>query len=291
MQIFLPVQKKLNEGQAVLAILLVMAVFLVVGLSIVSRSVTDIKISQQSQESARALWVAQGGLEQAIKGNRSVGSPQSPQDLGGVKYSVTKSSLTGLGGEFTHPVNLGADEPTIFWLINHDDSTGQISSGGYTGNSLSFFWGKEGTPDNNAYTPALEATLLYKDQAGAFLLRRYAYDPNSAGTGRSKTNFSAASLNCPPFGSGKKFAFCTDSISLPSSVTLYFVRLKLLFNTDTSHPVGVKGNADLPQQGNCFEASAVIEESGVTRKLRQCQLWKITPPIFDYVLFSGGNIQ
>lgn len=269
MQKVLPRQSSSKEGQVVLIVLLVMSVILVVGLSIASRSVTDIKISQQSQEAARALWVAQAGLEEAMKSNRSIASSEEKK-LSGVDYSVTK---TGIGGaaEFVFPGNFGPDEPATLWLD------------GYAGSSLTFFWGKEIPPVFSDTTPALEATLIYK--AGVnYLTKRYVYDPYQNRS--TKTNF-----NDVVFGGScgdTNFAFNSGAINIPASS--YLVRLKLLFN-DTAQPIGVRGNAVLPPQGNCFDSTATVPESGVSRKLRQCQLYSTTPPIFDNVLFSGSNIQ
>ncbi|MBU3957074.1 hypothetical protein KKI19_02265 [Patescibacteria group bacterium] len=47
--------KRDSSGQALLIILLVMAVALTIGLSVVSRSITDIRISQEQEQSARAF--------------------------------------------------------------------------------------------------------------------------------------------------------------------------------------------------------------------------------------------
>lgn len=286
---YLPKRNELNKGQAVLAILLVMTVILVIGLSVASRSVTDIKISQQSQESARALWVAQGGLEQAMKGNVSIGVGSSEQQLNGVKYFVTKTDIGGSQEIVLGPAS--ADNPVTLWLIGHD-SSGQFSAvGKYSGSNLRFFWGENTGPVSQT-SPALEVTLIYKNNtSGVYYSERYVYDV--PGVSRTQpTNFAVASTTCPAV-SGKTFDFCTPVITLPSSATntLYLVRLKLLFNTGSAQPIGVLGDQALPSQGSCFESTATIEESGVSRKLRQCQSFKTTPSIFDYVLFSGGNIE
>ena len=58
--------KKSELGQALIIILLVMAVGLTMGLAVVSRSVTDIRISQQEEESARAFSAAEAGIRQQL---------------------------------------------------------------------------------------------------------------------------------------------------------------------------------------------------------------------------------
>jgi len=269
---------KSRDGQVVLTILLVMSVILVVSLSIASRSVTDIKISQQSQESARALWVAQAGLEQALKANQSVGS-ELPSNLGGVEYSVKKAAF-GVKNKFVFPVNLAAGEAVTLWLANHDDAGKLIDTGGYSGTTLTFYWGN-GTLEGDD-KPALEATLIYKDGIN-FLAKRYVYDPIAR---TPATNFTPAVTGCGL----DDFSFCSGEITLPVGTVPYFVRVKLLFNP-TSQPVGVVGDANFPPQGNSFESTATVTESGVTEKLVQYQFWETTPPIFDYVLFSGADIQ
>ncbi len=272
-----------RNGQVVLIILLVMSVILVVGLSIASRSVTDIKISQQSQESARALWVAQAGLEQAIKANQSIASAADPDNLGGVEYSVSKAGF-GSGPNFIFPMNIAAGESVTLWLRAHTE-TGEIdsSSGVPGGSNLTFYWGKGAFNDGS--TPALEATLVYQD-GGNFLIQRYPYDPYDSrdpDTGFGDPNTAGCSIG------EVEFSFCTNPIPLPAG-TPYFVRLKLLFNAGTQ-PIGVTSTADLPLQGNYFDSTATVSESGVAEKLIQYQFWPTTLPIFDYLIFSGADIQ
>lgn len=281
----LPQIKDRQKGQVVLIVLLVLSVVSVIGLSIVSRSVTDIKISQQSQEAARALWVAQGGLEKAMKANIAIGASQ-PEEVGGVKVWVSKTGFGG-GKELVFPNEANANEPVTLWLVNHDDSTGEVKSPivAYpAGGKLTFYWGKERIINDS--TPALEATLVY-DESNKFKFKRYAFDPNAGRVTRTAFIDVSGNSNCSL--GGKPFGYCSNEITLPTGVVPYLVRLRLIFNND-SQPVGVKGDQTLPTQGSCFEASAKIEESGVTRKLRQCQSFRVLPQIFDFLLFSGGNI-
>ena len=123
-------------------------------------------------------------------------------------------------------------------------------------------------------------------QCRNYLAKRYVYDPYQARSPKTNFNDVVSGGSC----GGTNFAFNSGSINIPASP--YLVRLKLLFN-DTAQPIGVKGDNinSFPQQGNCYDSSATIAESGVTRKLRQCQLWSTPPSVFDSVLFSGENIE
>jgi len=278
MRKILPNLPSYSSGQTVLVVLLVMAVILTVGLSVVSRSVTDLKISQQTQEAARAFWVAQAGLDQAIKANASELSGQMDQ----ISYVVKKRSLGG-GPEFAYPGKIRANEPVSLWLVDHDEASGEIiTTGSSHQGTVIFYWGEPGTPSSSATTPALEMTLIYSE-SGVFKIHRYVYDPYP---GRS-SGFAAP--NAGATIDGRAFAFSTNAINLTDFEKPYVFRVKLLFN-DLPQSLGVKSNLNIPIQGNCQDSSAVINESKITRKIEDCRLWLDTPQIFDYSLFSGGSI-
>jgi len=273
MKLILPSKKNNEQGQILLILLLVISVILVIGLSVVSRSVTDIKISQQSQESARALLVAQTGLEKAIKASSNIGSIDNKVYVSGIGYSVAKNTL-GKNQEYVFPNSISANEPVTLWLVNHNtDGSLEIPINPLV-TSLKFGW-------NDSQT-ALEATLIYKS-GGNFLNERFVFDRNS-----SRTNFSGTiEDNCTI--SGITFANCSGNLS-PLPGIPYLVQLRLLFN-DQKQKIGVKSDQVLPEQGSCYVSTATVQESGVTRSLQQCQLWPTVPSIFNYQLFSGSNLE
>ena len=266
-----------QSGQVVLIILLVISVILVVGLSVVSRSVTDIKISQQSQESARALWVAQAGLEKAIRTNAAI--DRTEEGNLNVTYSVGKDDI-GEGDEFVFPAKIEAGEYVSFWFLPRDEA-GNLITSFYTGpRNFTIGWGE-------SEKCALEATIIYSS-SNKFYSKRYIYGPSSF-NGKA-TNFAA-----PPSGTiligDKTLQSKTDLISLPSG-TPYVMQLRLLFNT-SPQSIGIVSNDPgkiFPKQGSCYTSTAIVMESGVTRKLEQCELWPTVPSIFNYLLFSGGSI-
>ena len=61
-----------QKGQALLIVVLAMVVALTVGLSVVSRSITNLKNSQQEIDSQKALSAAEAGVELAIKNGANV---------------------------------------------------------------------------------------------------------------------------------------------------------------------------------------------------------------------------
>lgn len=283
MKFNLPVTKKSQDGQVLLIILLVVSVLLVVGLSAVSRSVTDIKTSRQSQEAARALWVAQAGLEEAIK----TGSGIESLDTSGITYKVDRTQI-GEGSYFQFPNPISANESVTIWLVNHNETTGAIEIPPIQVSQLRIGWSAFGDTEN----PALEATLIYKSGVN-FFTRRYVYDPNNS----HSTNFAGDAGSCTfgetDFAGGTVFAHCSGIIAFPAGIP-YLMRIKLLFNS-SPQPVGVEVTAaslsqSFPIQGQCYDSTAKVNESGVTRRLRECRFWPVTPSIFDNLLWSGSDI-
>ncbi len=265
--------RKLQKGQAVLVILLVMSVLFTMGLSVVSRSITDVKISQQSQESARAFWVAQAGLEQAL-----LAQSETSDSIDGVSYTVTQATLGG-GSDFVFE-DIAPGDSFTYWLVNHEDSE-TLGTNFYSGTGLTVYWGKPGSSN----LPALVATLVYKDTNGDFQTTKFAFDSDSSERG---TNFSSAGGQDSLEGVAFEFKNSLDfTTALNYGNTPYFITFKMLYN-DSPQPIGVQGPAIV--QGSCYESEATVLTSGVTRALRECRTWPKTPEIFDYLLFSGGDI-
>lgn len=271
---------KRQSGQAIIIILLVMAVGLTIGLSIISRSITDIRISQQEEESARAFSAAEAGIEEALGQNLAAGESLS-RSVGGIDYHVS-ATAQGSGRDF----DFGAgqfDEGDIqtVWLIEH--TNGDLGGPSFPANgTIAVCWGEEATP-------AIEVTIIYQS-GGSFRVARGAYDP--VGVRRTQNGFD------PP-EAGVDAAKCGDldfekdisltGLGIPGTATLYALRLKLLYN-DSPQPLRVWGSTNFPSQGKCFVSTATIPESGITRKVQQCQFHKAPPGIFDYVLFSEGDL-
>lgn len=284
----LPPIKKSENGQVVLIILLVMAVLFTLGLSAVSRSITDIRISEQSQESARAFWTAQAGLEKALLGQ--AGTQGTVDD---VTYTVTKSTLGG-SENFVLEDKLSANDNFTYWLIGHND-TGQIDANQFVNfdpanDNITVYFGDLGQSASSNETPALVANLVYQDISGGFRSYTYAFDPFTSRD--PATNFSV-----PQSGSftldGSGFAFkgvINDIKSLPSFSKPYYLSVQLLFNS-LPQIIGIEIPVVGLSQGTCFDSVATVETSNIVRSLRECRIWTKVPDFINYLLFSGGNFS
>jgi len=271
---------KRNSGQALLIILLVMAVGLTVGLTVVSRSVTDIGISRQEEESARVFSVAEAGIEEALK----LGYAPAAIEIEGITATVNQAVL-GKAQDFAFPGEYEVGDIQTLWLVGHDED-GSLSPNSttdlrYSANSIEIYWGKE-----EGAVPALEITLIYDDQ-GDTKIMRWTTDPDDSR--RAINNFDSADLGNFQIG-GKIFKYKKSLTPLPCSSSIcYALRFRLLYN-DQPQTLGAKGVINLPSQGVCYESTATNFQTGITRKVRQCQLHKAPPGIFDYVLYSEGDL-
>lgn len=270
--------RKSNNGQAVLIILLVVAVILTIGLSIASRSVTDVKISQQTEESARVFWAAQAGLEQAIKANTSVATSGDKAKINDIDYFVSKSVF---GNSNTLEFNdsnfgkVGADEEKVIWLVEHDQNGNLTETGGYAGAGFTISWG-----DGNL-KPAILVTIIYKE-GSSYRQKRFPFDTQARSPG---TNFPLASCD----GSG-----CSGSITfnLPVGAIAYVAIIRPYYlGQDQKIPIKIVGSSNFPSQGSCFESVASQVVSNISRKLSECRAWP-QPSSVSYLLFSGtGGIE
>lgn len=293
---------KSRKGQVLLIVLLVAAVGLVVVLSVVSRSITDISITTKEEEALRAFSAAEAGVEQALVGTVLTGKQSVGQDAT-FEHSVT--SVAQGESSFLYPQDILAGDSATVWFVSHGSDGGLVcqnpDSPCFTGGQLRVCWGKQGTPNNLGTTPAIEASIVYLRTPGNYAtveVVRGSFDPNSDRIGTNK--FSAvASGGCTidennfEFGTTLNFS----DLGIPSSSTtvvngLQFGRIRIFYNTDESQPiafdVNFPGNSTLPSQGTRIDSVGVSGES--TRKVEVLQGYPDLPPIFDNAIFTPSGI-
>lgn len=288
--------KNRESGQALVIVLLVMSVVLTVALSVVSRSITDISVSQKEEEALRAFSAAEAGVERLLVGTETILAGQLPS---GASFDARVSALADGAVEFVVPLAVNSAESVAVWLVGHDSSGNlscSTSSPCFTGSGLKICWGTQGS---SGTVPALELAVLYTQTADDFSgarVARAAFDPDA--TRRSSNQFQAPDSGSCNFTSGKSFAYqktidlTTLGVTARSSSTTFAgpvqARLRLLYNTDRSHPVGVSAvGGSLPRQGSRVESTGT--SGAATRKIIVNRLFSDLPPIFDFGVFSGSG--
>lgn len=283
-----------QNGQTVLILTLVMAVGLTVGLSAIARSVTDIGSSKESEDAAIALSVAEAGIEEALK----LGSaPVSPVQVGGSFTAVVKESAQGGGGNFVFPDLVEAGATRTLWLIGHDDTGNPDPTiEPYSDKEVDLYWAESGTYSggsdcSSSNIPAIEATVLYVDNAGNFKIFRQPLDPD-VWRRANCTNFGVVTDTGGGYELGDRVFQYRATINLPLE-TLYLMSLKLLFNPNPQ-PLGVSvpsgSSSNLPSQGKCYTSTATLT-SGVIKRVEHCQLFKSPPNVLSNVLYGDVDIS
>lgn len=271
------------SGQTVLIVLLIMAVILTIALSTISTSVTDIKISQETEEASRAYYVAESALEEQLLAFATAPS-STTGSMGDIDYQVTRADLGGQR-ELLLPSALNASQTQTVWLIDHNDD-GTLKEGTSLGTGLIDVY--FGSQEVTGIMPALAISLVYKDSSGNFQILRKNCDPDGARQGSNSFD-NAGQVGYSISGVTLKY---DCQVSVTGGKTPYLLKLALLYNT-LPHLVGLKvaANEIIPRQGYCFESTAKVPPSGITRKIKQCKSWADLPEIFSWGLFSGSGIE
>ncbi|TSC89469.1 MAG: Uncharacterized protein G01um10145_626 [Microgenomates group bacterium Gr01-1014_5] len=286
------------RGQALVVIVLIMAVVLTIALSVVSRTVSDINISTKEDDSSRAFSAAEAGVEQALL----KGTPQTfGAEVGSTgSFNATISQLTSGGTEFAVPILLSSGEIAPVWLVEHDDITSELICSDlkpcFTGDELKVCWGEPGTPSDSSTTPALEVSVVYTESENfsTTKIARAAYDPHPT----RANNFEKGADGGEAID-GVAYEFCRKVNLVNLDVNIrntgsarpgpQYARLRMLYNTTQSQPAGVKivGAGNLPLQGQKVVSTGTSGEA--QRSLEVYKLFSDLPPIFDYTLFSGAG--
>ncbi len=284
-----------NSGQALLVVLLIMAVALTIGLAVTSRTVTDIEISEQTGEAARAFSAAEAGIEEALVG---VGTNFGGGfEEGEVTYATQKDDL-GKDGQYLFPEAIREDEVRTLWLAEYSDLT-QVYTPIYTAGSLILLWGNADSTEE----PALEATIYYQTGGGENKVIRYALDPKP----NNPTHLPDPNRFCQPDGTdcdgvsdfgvegnysieGKTVRYkATLDLSPASGGTLLFARLRLLYSDELDQVLGAgPTSGSFASQG--VKISSVGTAGGSTRKIEVVRLHPAPPGIFDFLLYSEGDL-
>ncbi|OGY07837.1 MAG: hypothetical protein A2782_01700 [Candidatus Blackburnbacteria bacterium RIFCSPHIGHO2_01_FULL_43_15b] len=289
-----------SSGQALIVVLLVMSVALTIALSVVSRSITDISVSQKEESALRAISAAEAGAEKALiagSGSNCATGVCFPN----AQFSATITTLAEGVRDYVIPVNMSSGDVGSIWLVAHDSNSNLVcnsSSPCFTGDSLKVCWGNSGASGSSSTTPAMEISVLYSDgNISTAKIARVAADSNASR--RSDNQFSAAGGSCSidarNFAFSKEITLSSLGVTTRASAASFagpmLVRLRLIYNTDQAHMAGLSanypGNGVLPVQGKKIES---LGESGeAKRKVVVYRPYSDIPPVFDFGIFSGSS--
>ncbi len=288
-----------ESGQAVLVVLLVMAVVLTTVLSVLGTSTSDIRISSNEAESQRAFSAAESGIERALVTNSS-----STGSVGNANFNASVTSLAQGTRFFNYPSNLVNGDIAMLWYVAHDNNglfVCNATNPCFTGRTVKVCWGRPGTAASAATTPAVDVTTYYLVTPGNYGTVRTAkaiYDPN---TGRNSTNSYSPSdsgsctIDNINYAFGKTIDLGTLGIvagTYNSQNGLQFSSVRMLYNTNQDHPIGFdlnfSGNSVIPSQGQLVNSTGSLNRS--TRRIEVASPYVGFPQIMDTAIFAPTGI-
>jgi hypothetical protein len=165
-----------QSGQILLIVVLSMVVALSVSLSIASRTISNLRISKQNEESQRAFQAAEAGLERAVRqvysgGNTGEFSESLTNNADfAVDIQPERGNMQLNGGDYIERA-VGLD----VWLSNYPDYTSP-----YTGR-VRLYWGNTSqscSSTGDQFPTALEVLLIHGNRDNPQLMREV-FDPCS----------------------------------------------------------------------------------------------------------------
>lgn len=283
---------KQQKGEMILIILLVMAVGLTIGLSVASRSLTDIRLSTQIEESSRAFSAAEAGIESILKQGIFSASdiPSTPITGTNTTYNVSLSSLGNSASLFEFPSDISEGDAQTIWLVPQKEGGPDTEGTDYNSQQIAVCWK---ALSSAVAAPALEVSVLYIDTNGDYEIARNAYDPDNtarSGNGFTTSGISSPSTNCSGYDYEVMVDFATLDDALPITASDKLVALRLRPVYAGARLAVLPQGASLPEQGKNIVSTGQTA-SGVSRKWNVVQTYSAPHDIFDYALWSGTEIS
>lgn len=272
---------KFDEGQIVLILVLITVVGLTIGLSLISRTITDIRITSQTEQSSRAFSAAEAGIETALSGNIAVG-PTGSVNLPGASANYSVSEVGGNNQKINLPLTEVGSGQTV-WLIDHN-ADGSINESGYSYPTINTLEVCFNSLSNS--NPAVLASIFYQEDNN-FKISKKAFDSIARGNNLLMSDTIGGYCN----GSYRNRFIISPSNDADSATTdfninptakLYFLRLQPLYD---STAFTILPQANLPIQGKII-SSIGQTESNVVRKIQVFQGYPILPALLDFTFFT-----
>lgn len=273
-------KKNKEKGQILLIVVITMIVALTVGLSIASRTVTELRLSRQNEESQRAFNAAEAGIDRVLQQG---GEITLEETLGNNStFVVSATAYDGSQILLNNGEEVDQDVGADLWLSNYPDFSGQIADG-----RLTIYWGDEDQTNCTEVAPvrpALQLVLLQGDIANPQIVK-YLYDTCA---GRTQGATDGATYGTQTITGIPGYTF-TNRIDTPVVITNgIIVKVIPLYNSTQVAVVAEDSSGQpiaLPSQGSVVESTG---SSGETiRRITYYQSYPQMPiEVFPYSIIS-----
>jgi len=253
-----------------------MVVALTVTLSLVSRSITNIKTSTEQANSQKALSAAEAGIERTLKSGAAIGTDVTLPN--GTSYTTTITQVSGAtefwvnGGE-----SVSKDSGSYLWLTPYAENPADRWKNPWNGN-ITIYWGwNSGSGQSiSCNDAAIEVVVLSGVNVDSAKIERFTFD--RCQTRREENNFSPGSDAFTDV-KGRNFSYKAPNIPVTNGLLIRIV--PLYFSTH----IGAVGSVPLPNQG--AEITSVGTLDTIQRKVKVFQSYPELPAeLFPYSLLS-----
>ena len=128
--------REYQRGQVLLIVVLVMVIALTVGLSVISRSVTTLRTTKESESSQRAFSAAEAGVAKLLNSNNT--SISSTTLSNGSSFTGSSSTISGAFVPINNLNPVIQDDGADVWLSTYPTYAGPYTSTGQ--NLLGYAW-------------------------------------------------------------------------------------------------------------------------------------------------------
>lgn len=274
-------KSKLERGQILLIVVLVLVIGLVVGLSVATRSITNLRVSTEEENSQRAFSAAEAGVEQLLKtGSSSLNNPNLGNNA---SFTATTNRISGQQILVNGGKPVLKDDGVDVWLSTYPTYATPL-----TWPRFLVAWGEPGVTCTSTPQPAAVEIIVISGPIAAPTSRTYAYDP--CPRNNNFNNLSGGTQN--QIVNGKTFQYATD----PDDIQLTNALLVRIIPLYANAPIGVMpcdhtrldcAPSGLPEQGSTIESIGRDLNSSTTRKIAVFQGHpKLPNEFFQYSFFS-----
>ncbi len=266
-----------SSGQVLLIVVITMIVVLTIGLTLASRTITNLKLSKQNEDSQRAFQAASAGIDRYI--NQSSGGTNN---LNNASFTTSITNLQGNASQnYITLLNNGdlvdQDRGIEVWLSDYPSFANPISG------SIFPQWGTSNqsscnTGSGKQTTPAVEIVVL-SGNINSPTMAKYLFDP--CASRRASNNFST------PSSPGNTFNGITLSYyaGIPISSGL-LMKIIPLYNSSVLGVTFVPSSGQpLPPQGKVITSTGISGD--ITRKVVYFESYpQIPDEVFPYAILS-----
>jgi len=273
-------QNTSQKGQILLIVVITMIVALTVGLTVASRTVTQLRLSKQNEESQRAFNAAEAGIDKVLQQGGEITLQEA---LGNnSNYEVTATSYEGSQILLNNGEEVDQDVGADVWLSTYPGFTDQIATA-----NLTIYWG--GVDQSNCITvdpvrPGLEVAILQGDIANPSFTK-FLYDACSSRTLGALSGTSTGPFTVPGIPGETFLNRTTVPIGIANGIIMKVIPT---FNSTkiAISAVDASGNpVALPSQGSIIESTGSSGET--VRKITYYQSYPQLPlEVFPYSIIS-----